>query len=321
MFEFMIRLSQLALPVFIFATMANVGMTQKLSRIVEYWGEWPFFLKMLGANFIAAPVVMWLLLQIWPLPAELAAGLAIFSLCAGAPFLIKLTATSEQDLALGAASMLLLVLATIIVVPIVLPLLIPRLTVDGLDIAWTLTRQLLLPIVLGALFSRFVPRLNRWLQPWVAWVGSIALNVVLVSTIVGYLPDMLPIILSGALVLGLLFVLAAFGIGYLTGWGNDALEDIGGLATAQRNTAAAMLIAVSSFTDATVFVLITLVNALGILVLIAIAKSLKCDNARVAPFSPGPPLRLAVAGPTGTRPGSARSQGSETKDGEHPTRS
>ena len=76
-------------------------------------------------------------------------------------------------------------------------------------------------------------------------------------------------------VIGLLFVLVAFGVGYLAGWGDDALEDIGGLATAQRNTAAAMLIAVSSFTDPTVFVLITLVNTLGIALLIAIAKLLK----------------------------------------------
>ena len=288
MFEFMIRVSQLALPVFIFATMANIGMTQDPKRIVKYWSKWPYYLKMLAANFIAAPAIMWVLLQVWPLSPEYAAGLAVFSLCAGAPFLVKLTATSEQDLALGAATMMLLVLATIIVVPLALPVLMPRLSVDGFAMAWTLARQLLLPMVVGALLAHFIPGLNRKLQPWVAKAGAIALNVVLVSTISGYLPDMWPIVTSGALVLGLIFVLAAFGVGYLVGWGNDALEDIGGLATAQRNTAAAMLIAVSSFSDPAGVVLITLVNTLGIVVLIFIAKSLKCDNAEVAPFWPGP---------------------------------
>ena len=91
------------------------------------------------------------------------------------------------------------------------------------------------------------------------------------------------IIRSGALIVGLLFVLAAFGIGYLANWGDDSLEDIGGLATAQRNTAAAMLIAVSSFTSPTVFVLITLVNTIGIVALLGIAKVLKRDNAQIAP--------------------------------------
>jgi bile acid:Na+ symporter, BASS family len=101
---------------------------------------------------------------------------------------------------------------------------------------------------------------------------------VLVATIIGYLPDMPAIIRSGALVLGLLFVLGAFAIGYAAGRGKDHLQDVGGLATAQRNTAAAMLIATHSFTDPTVFVLITLVNAIGIGLLIGLAKFLKRDN-------------------------------------------
>ena len=289
MFEFMIRLSQLALPVFIFATMANVGLTQDPGRIVRYWKDWPFYLKMLLANFVAAPFVMWALLQIWPLPLEYAAGLALFSLCAGAPFLIKLTQTSEHDLALGAATMMVLVLGTIIVVPILLPILMPRLSVDAGAMVWTLVRQLLLPMVLGALLARFLPAFTGRIQPWVAWIGNLALYVVLAATIIGYLPEMPPIILSGALVLGVLFVLAAFGIGYLSGWGDDVREDIGGLATAQRNTAAAMLIAVSSFSDPSVFVLITLVNTIGIAVLIALAKLLKGDNAKVDALWPAGP--------------------------------
>ena len=36
MFDFMIRLSQWALPVFILLIMANVGMTQDPARIVRY---------------------------------------------------------------------------------------------------------------------------------------------------------------------------------------------------------------------------------------------------------------------------------------------
>lgn len=281
MFDFMIRLSQLVLPLFIFSTMANVGLTQDPKRIVQYWREWPFYLKMLVANFLAAPAVMWLLLEIWPLPVEYKAGLAVFSLCAGAPFLIKLTAVSKHDMALGAATMMMLVLATIVVVPLALPVLLPELSVDGGAMAWNLAQQLLLPMIAGALLVYFRPDLSRRLQPWVARIGNIALYVVLVATIVGHLPDMPDIVRSGALILGLLFILAAFGLGYFAGGGKDDLEDIGGLGTAQRNTAAAMLIAVSSFSDPTIFVLITLVNTIGIVLLIAIAKLLKGDNAEI----------------------------------------
>lgn len=289
MFDAMIRLSHLVLSVFIFCTMANIGMTQHPKRMIQYWRDWPFYLKMVLANFVASPAIMWLLLQIWPLPPEYIAGLAIFSLCAGAPFLIKLTETSEHDLALGAAVMMLLVLGTIVIVPLLLPALLEGLSVDAGALAGTLVRQLLLPMILGALVAGFLPGFNNRLQPWVAKVGNITLYVVLIATTIGYLPQMLPIIRSGALILGLVFVLIAFGAGYLAGWGDDALEDIGGLATAQRNTAAAMLIAVSSFTSPTVFVLITLINTLGLVLLIALAKLLKRDNVKIDPLYQGLP--------------------------------
>lgn len=278
MFDLLIRLSQLALPVFIFLTMANVGLTQEPARIVQYWRNWPFYLKMLVANFVAAPLVMWTMLHFAPMPIDYKAGLAVYSLVAGAPFLIKLTATSEHDLALGAATMMLLVLGTIVVVPLLLPVLLPELSIDAGVLVWTLVRQLLLPMVAGALLARFATGLAERIQPWVAKIGNIALYVVLVATIVGYLPQMPSIFGSGALIIGLVFILLAFGIGYLAGKGKDHLEDVGALATAQRNTAAAMLIATSSFEDPTVFVLITLVSTIGIVVLLVLAKRLTRDN-------------------------------------------
>lgn len=282
MSDVMIRLSQLALPVFIFATMLNIGLTQQPGRIVGYWRDRSFVAWMLLANFVGAPLAMWLLLQILPLPLGYKAALFVYSLTAGAPFLIKLTASAGHDLALGAATMMLLVLATIVAVPLALPALLPGLSIDAGALARTLLRQLLLPIALGALLAYFLPGIARRVQPWVSTAGNLALYLVLVSTIVGYLPLMAPIVRSGALVIGLLFVLAAFGLGWLAGRGSDSLEDIGGLATAQRNTAAAMLIAVASFDDPNVLVLITLVSALGMLMLIVIARGLKRDNTEVS---------------------------------------
>ena len=84
---------------------------------------------------------------------------------------------------------------------------------------------------------------------------------------------------NGRASLGLEFVAAAFGIGYLAGAGKDHLEDVGGLGTAQRNTAAGVIIATQNFSDyPNVLVMITLANTLGILMLLLIAKALSRDN-------------------------------------------
>jgi len=47
---------------------------------------------------------------------------------------------------------------------------------------------------------------------------------------------------DSARLVGLAFVAAAFGVGYLARAGKDHLEDAGGLGTAQRNTAAGIIL-------------------------------------------------------------------------------
>ena len=128
MFEFFKSIIPYIAPIFVVSTMLNVGLTQKLSDIIEHLKNLPFVLKMLLANFVFAPLLMILMLYFAPFEPTLKAGLLIFSLCAGAPFLIKLTQTAKHKVSLGAAVMMLLMVVTVIYVPIVLPLLLSGLT-------------------------------------------------------------------------------------------------------------------------------------------------------------------------------------------------
>ncbi|WP_216326536.1 bile acid:sodium symporter family protein [Deinococcus aestuarii] len=278
MFEFLQGLAGFAVPIFVISTMLNVGLTQKPSDIVRYWKEWPFVLKMLLANFVLAPLVMVLAVNFFAFPPALEAGLLIFALCAGAPFLIKLTQASEHDIALGAATMLLLMVGTVIYAPLVLPLVLEGVSVDAWAVARALFLQLLLPIAVGMLLVQFLEGFAKVIQPWAAKIGNYALYVVLGATLIGYLPNMLNIVGTGAILLGIVFVLVAFAIGYLLGKGKDHTEDVGGLGTAQRNTAAGLIIATQNFSDPNVLVILTLANALGIVMLLFLARRLSRDN-------------------------------------------
>ena len=265
-------------PVFVIATMLNVGLTQKLSAIAAHLKNWPFVLKMLAANFVVAPLFMILALYLAPFEASLKAGLLIFCLGAGAPFLIKLTQTAQHELSLGAAVMMLLMVVTVVYMPLVLPLVLTGVSVDALAIAKSLLLQMLLPIGVGMLVARGLPSLAKKLQPLVGGLGNMAMYAMVVATLIGYFPNLVNIIGTGAFLVGLMFVAAAFGIGYLAGRGQDHLEDIGGLGTAQRNTAAGVIIAIQNFKDPNVFVMLTLANILGIVMLLFIARALSRDN-------------------------------------------
>jgi len=258
--------------------MLNVGLTQRLSDIIRHLKNWTFVVKMLLANFVFAPLVMIVALHFAPFDQPLKAGLLIFSLGAGAPLLIKLTQTAEHEVALGAAVMMLLTVVTVPYMPIVLPLVLSGVNVDAIAVGKSLLLQLLVPIAVGMLLVQFVPEAMKKLQPWVGRIGNLALYALIVVTLIGYYPNLLEIIGKGAFLVGLAFVGVAFGLGYLAGFGKDHLEDIGGLGTAQRNTAAGVIIALENFSNPNVLVMLTLANMLGIVMLLLIAKMLSRDN-------------------------------------------
>jgi BASS family bile acid:Na+ symporter len=279
MFEFFRSLVEIIAPIFVISTMLNVGLTQMFSDITEHLRNYRFVLKMLLANFVLAPLLMIFVLTFTSFDPALKAGLLIFAVCAGAPFLIKLTQMAKHDVALGAAVMMLLMVVTVVYTPIVLPLVLSGISVDAWMVAKTLLLQLLLPIAVGMLAVQFLPDFAKKAQPWVGWLGNIAMYVLVGATLIGYSPNMIAIVGTGAILVGLAFVAAAFGIGYLAGAGKDHLQDVGGLGTAQRNTAAGVIIATQNFSDhPNVLVMITLANTLGIVMLLLIAKRLSRDH-------------------------------------------
>jgi bile acid:Na+ symporter, BASS family len=279
MFAFFRAVVGIAVLVFVIATMLNVGLTQAPAEILRYLRNWRFVLRMLIANFVLVPLTMMLILRVTSFEPAMRAGLLVFSLGAGAPFLIKLTQVAEHHLALGAAVMMLLMVATIIYLPLVLPHVVPGGTMRAGALAQTLLRQMLAPTAAGMIAAQLLPTVVRIVQPWIARLASLTLYVILGATFIGYYPNLAGVVRSGALLAAVGFVLVAFGIGYLAGGGADHLEDVGALGTAQRNTAAGLIIATQIFSDPNVLVLMSLANTAGLVVLMALARFVRRDNA------------------------------------------
>lgn len=115
-------------------------------------------------------------------------------------------------------------------------------------------------------------------QPWVARISSISLYVLIVAIIIGYLPEMTDPGLWKAVAVGMAVLVLALFLGWTMGDGHDHHQDVGGLSTAQRGTAAALIVASDNFDDPRVLVVITLLNTFGVVMLIVAAKALSRDN-------------------------------------------
>jgi len=278
MFHSLRSLIPIIVPVFVVSTMLNVGLTQKLSAVLDYLKDWGFVFRMAVANFVLVPLLAIVILRAAPFEPALKAGLLVFALCAGAPFLIKLTETADHDLALGAATMMLLIVLTVVYVPLALPRFLQGISVNAAGIAHSLVQEMIAPAVVGMVIGWFRPVVARALHLRVAWVATVALYAVMAATLIGYIPNMLMIVGTGAIAASLAIVGGAFGIGFVLGGRSDHLQDVGGLGTAQRNTAAALTIATENFADPNVLVMVTVANLLGLVLLMAIARIISRDN-------------------------------------------
>lgn len=303
--EFLRSMVGALVPVFVILAMMNVGLTQRLSRIAAYMRHWRFVLRMLIANFVLVPLFMVVVLEFTSLEPALEAGLLVFSLCAGAPFLIKLTLAADHDVALGAAVMLFLMVVTVVYAPLVLPRLLPGAPVDSWEVARPMLLLMIGPLALGMIAAQFLPAFSALVQPWVGRLANMALYGVIAAMLIGYFRSML-VIGAGAIAVVVAALAAAFGFGYLAGGGRDHLENVGGLGTAQRNTAASLIIATQNFEDPGVLVMITVANTLGLILLLFVARALRRDNP-------------AAASTRGTAPGLPAGSDNGPADGEHGT--
>jgi bile acid:Na+ symporter, BASS family len=166
---------------------------------------------------------------------------------------------------------------------------------------------LILPVLLGLAVKAAAPRWATRLVPIGGKVATFALMVVFASTFGANLPELLKIVETGALFAGVLFIVGAFAIGYLLS--RHERSAVLGLGTAQRNVAAAMVIASRDFTDPNILVMVTACALAGLLVLFPIAWLLSRRTPHVGLPTPdrhdrqvswiracrGPSLRLAAA--------------------------
>lgn len=276
-FEVARQVSGVMITVFVVSSLLNVGLTQKPSRFRAHLQKGHFLSRMLLANLILVPSVMVMAVTVVDLEPIYASGLLVFGLSAGAPFLIALTRETKDDISLAATVMTVLIVGTVILLPILLPRLIEDVTVDVWAIIRGLSLQMLLPMALGMAVRQWAVPLAALVQPWVARISSFALYALLATMILGYLPAMGDLDLWKAIITGQVVILIALFIGYMMGDGRDHLKRVGGLATAQRNTAAAMIVAGTNFSDPRAVVVVTMVNTLGLVMLMGAAKLMSRD--------------------------------------------
>jgi len=262
--------------------MAAMGLGLTVARIAGPLRDRRLVVALLVVNFVVVPAAAIAAARLLPMEPAAATAVVLIGCVGGAPFLPKLAQLARSNLALAVGAMVLLMVVTIAYAPIVVPLAVEGATVDPLAIAQSLVLFMLIPLGLGLLVRARYPELA---DDWVGRAGHAStmgllfgIGSALLLTwreVVGSIGTWVFVGMSIILVVGLL-------AGWLAGMGRPSSERaLMGLATANRNIAAALVIASSIGGDTIVY---TLVGALTIpVVLIVLAGQIGKRSVATAP--------------------------------------
>jgi BASS family bile acid:Na+ symporter len=285
--------ASIAIIAFAVTSMLSVGLAYHIRLIVAPLREPRAVFRALVANFVLVPLLAVGIERVFPLDPPLALGLFLLAGSAGAPFLIKLASTAKSDIALSAALLLLLIPVTVVFLPFYVPLALAHPSLSDISyvpsstlaIGLPLLSTLILPMVLGLGVQAAAPRLAARLLPIGGKVTTVALVVAIVSTLGAYGHELIEILKTGAVVAGVLLIVGAFAVGFLLS--RPERSSVLGLGTAQRNIAAAMVIASGGFSDPDILVMVTASELAGLFVLFPIAWLLSRRTPHVGLPTPG----------------------------------
>jgi len=265
----------IATLVFAVSSMLSVGFRYTVQQIIAPLRNARLVIGAVVANFVLVPILAYVITAIFSIGEEREIGLLVVACAAGAPFLIKLAQMAGADLAIATGVLVLLLVITVPYMPIVIPLIAPEADVSAFGIARPLVLTMLLPLVVGLIADRFVPTWTKRLLPLLGVLANIALVALLVSTVAANFDELLNVFGTGAILAALLFIAGAFVIGYLLGiTGRGTREELA-LGTAQRNTAAATVVATQSLSDPDTIVMVVVTSIVSMAILFPLATALR----------------------------------------------
>ena len=272
--ELLSKAATVAMLSFVVSSMLAMGAGLTIPQIAEPLRNARLVVLALLANFVLMPLGALALAKVLWLDEPFGIGLLLLGCAAGAPFLPKLAELAKGNLAFAVGAMVLLMVVTVGYLPIVLPLLLPGITVDAWEIARSLLLLMLLPLAIGLALKARYGELAARVKPVLDWISNVSLILLICLITAANIDKVLQVFGTRAILAGLLFIVLGLGTGWLLGGTSADTKRVMALGTAQRNIAAALVVASQSFSDAKVVVMVIVVAIVGLIVLMPLSRAL-----------------------------------------------
>jgi BASS family bile acid:Na+ symporter len=272
--ELLQKASSVAMLAFVLSSMLAMGLNLTVGQIITPLRNVRLVTLSLLVNFVLMPLAAVGLATLLALDEPLSVGLLLLGSAAGAPFLPKLAQIARGNLAFAVGLMVLLMVITVGYLPLVLPLLLPGVSVNPAKIARSLFLLMLLPLA-GALAVRAqFPGIAARTKPVLDRLSNLSLILLGLLITLANVNNVLDVFGTRGILAGLLFIAIGFVIGWFLGGPDINTRRVLALGTAQRNIAAALVVGSQSFSDPKVVVMVVVVAIVSLLVLMPLSRKL-----------------------------------------------
>ena len=256
------------------ANLGSMGLELNLQATIKSLRNARLVMLVLGWSWLVAPAFAYLLTRVIPMAEPYAIGLLIFGLAPTAPALPLFIRMARADMDLAAAIMPLAMVSTVLLMPLMAPLLISGLTLSSWAIGKPLLLTVLLPLVVGVAIKVYAARVADKIFPAVKKIAGISTLLLLGFVVFLHWRELLSALGSFGIAAQVLFILGMALVSYTFGFGlNQAQRSAMALAICTRN-GSAMLVAITAFPslDPNLMAMILLAVPVPLVVWLALAK-------------------------------------------------
>jgi len=235
--------------IYVVSGMLALGLSQTVKQIIEPLKNIRMTISAIVASYIIIPLLAAAIARLFGLDPALRYGLVLLSMAAGAEVGPIFTAKSNANVSLAGGILAMSIAITIIYIPVMIGVFLPDVEVDVKHLVLKLVLTIVAPLLLGLFIrSRFEKAAHK-AEKYLHLISRLFVVLLLLTLIGLYYKPFIGLFGTYTLLAGVIYIVVAFGIGYLLGWPERGSMIAMGYMHGARNASVAVIAATSAFSD------------------------------------------------------------------------
>jgi BASS family bile acid:Na+ symporter len=229
--------------------MLALGLSQTVKQIIEPLKNVRITISAVVASYIILPLLATSIARLFDLDPSLRYGLVLLSMAAGAEVGPIFTAKSNANVSLSGGILAMSIGITIIYLPLMLGVLLPDVHFEVGKLLLKLILTIVAPLLLGLFIRSRFEKIAHTAEKYFHTISRFFVVLLLLTLIGLYYKQIIGLLGTYAILAGVIYIVAAFGIGYLLGWPERSAMLAMGFMHGARNASVAVMVANSVFSD------------------------------------------------------------------------